>query len=132
MSKLVEQLRVVDTPFDPEDPHKVIRYRQLRDQSAALYKVWIYLEGASLPFIEKVTYRLHPTFPDPERTVARSVSNPNCQIVIWAWGAFTLQAIVEDKQGSSMRLEHYLTFGDQIQSAQRDDSVHFEEARYDA
>ncbi len=117
MSSLVESLSIVDTLYDPDGGEKEIHFRRLPRLPESLYKVWIYLEGASLPFVNQVTYILHPTFPDPKRTVARSISNPNCEIVIWAWGVFNLQAIVEDKQGKLLSLEHYLTFGQQLQKA---------------
>jgi transcription initiation factor IIF auxiliary subunit len=130
MSNLVEQLRVMDTPYEPGSQDRIIRFRALRGKSATLYKIWVYLEGSSLPFVNKVTYILHPTFPDPERIVTRTITNQNCQLVIWAWGTFTLQAVVEDKQGKLTRLDHYLTFGEEITSAQNDPNVKFEKARY--
>ena len=133
LSNFQDTLRIVDTLFDPDGGEKIICYRQMRGQSAPLYKVWLSLEGPSMPFVNQVTYTLHPTFPDPERRVARTVSNPNCQMVIWAWGVFTVQAVVEDKQGRLIRLEHYLTFNQQITDAKREGSgVRFEVSKYNS
>ncbi len=127
MSNLLESLHIIDTLYDPNGGEKVICYRNPRRQTESLYKVWIYLDGPSLPFVDRVTYVLHPTFPNPERTLARSLSNPNCEMVIWAWGVFTLKAVVEDKQGKLLKINHYLTFGRQLQEALKA-NVKFREA----
>lgn len=78
------------------------------------YKVWLYLDGPDLPYVKRVTYMLHPTFPDPERVVHRTAANPRCALPIWTWGLFTVTARVEDKQGRTVELLHDLTYGDQL------------------
>ena len=122
MSILVEKLRMTDSLFDPESDENIVYYRYVRGSDVPLYKVFIYLDGLALPFVNKVTYILHPTFPDPERTVSRTINNPKCQLVIWAWGVFTVRALVEDKQGQTIHLEHYLTFDKQISEAKNERS----------
>ncbi|MEW5939160.1 MAG: pYEATS domain-containing protein [Chloroflexota bacterium] len=119
MSSPAELIKIVDTVFDPDGDKKQIFYLRPRGQATILYKVWLYLDGPSMPFINKVTYILHPTFPNPERAVEKTVSNPDCEMVIWAWGTFTVQAVVEDKQGKLTRLERYLTFDKQIEKAKK-------------
>ena len=115
MSNLMNKLTIKDTAFDSDRNDKVIYYRQTANQDQPLYKVWIYLDGPSLPFVKQVRYILHPTFADPERVVARTVANPNCELIIWTWGIFTVTARVEDKEGNSISLEHYLTYGQQLE-----------------
>jgi hypothetical protein len=110
-------IRIVDTAFDPalgpNFPDRKVHIRRTgRDKP--LYKVWIYLTGPDLPSVQSVTYQLHPTFTDPTRTIPRTVSNPNCELVIWTWGIFTVTAIIQDKQGFQYRLTHSLTYHEQI------------------
>ena len=114
MPNLITSLSLKDTIFDPDNDERVAYVRQPKSQQP-LYKVWLYLDGPSLPFVERVTYTLHPTFPQPVRTVPRTVSNPRCGLVIWTWGTFTVKALVEDKQGNKVSLEQYLTYGKQVQ-----------------
>lgn len=78
------------------------------------YKVWIYLEGNDLPYVENVTYTLHETFKNPVRTVPRSPSNPNCTLVIWTWGVFLVKATIVDKQGFTYLVNHQLTYDKQF------------------
>jgi hypothetical protein len=120
MSRLLNALSIRDSAFDPNSSERVIYYRHFRSAGRDLYKVWLYLEGPSLPFVKKVKYILHPTFPKPERTVTRTMENPNCQLIIWTWGFFTVKAMVEDKQGNQIFLEHYLTYRDQLDDPNKD------------
>ena len=92
-------LKVKDTVFDPSSApqNRTVYYRS--EGQTTLYKVWILLEGIDLPYVASVTYRLHSTFPDPNRRVRRTVANPTCQLIIWTWGLFKIRAMVEDKNG---------------------------------
>lgn len=101
-----------DTLFDPDrspQPHAEVRYRHDRS-GTTLYKVWLYLDGRDLPYVQRVTYKLHPTFPNPERTVERSVRNPNCELILWTWGLFEVTAVIEDKKGQLYELRHQLGY----------------------
>ena len=69
-------LRVFDTAVDPTAEEKIVYYRPGADRP--LYRVWIYVDGPDLPFVDSVTYRLHPTFKEPERTVPRTTV-PYCE-----------------------------------------------------
>lgn len=42
------------------------------------------------PIVNKITYHLHETFPNPVREVFRTDANPNCKLVTWAWGKFPM------------------------------------------
>lgn len=105
-------LRIVDSVFEPGAPGKKVYVKS--EGNAQLYKVWIFLEGADLPYVESVMYKLHPTFPNPEQTVRRTVANPSCQLVIWTWGLFKIKARVMGKNGRIYELEYQLQYDQQL------------------
>lgn len=108
-------LAVKDSVFDPSlDPNISDLTVTVRQAKKPLYKVWIYLEGKDLPFIESVTYTLHKTFADPVRTVRRTSANPMCELVIWTWGLFEVAARVIDRQGQAYDFSHSLTYGNEL------------------
>ena len=72
--------------------------------STNFYKVWIFLEGRDLPYVDYVVYHLHESFNEPVRKIPRSASNPNCMLVTWTWGTFELVVEVVDKKGNSFTL----------------------------
>jgi hypothetical protein len=105
-------IQVKDTVLDPNAPPDTARKVHVRrqDQDTYYYKVWIYLEGNDLPYVDYVTFTLDETFAERYRTVTRSPSNPNCQLVIWTWGLFTVNAVINDKRGNQYEVEHRLTY----------------------
>ena len=108
-------LRVVDTVLGPpeeKDGPRTVRARL--KEGTRYYQVRIYLEGNDLPFVESVTYHLHPTFRDPHRTVERSSANPSCEIVVLTWGIFDLVAEIRDKSGRVYDLEHAMQYGEEL------------------
>ena len=108
-------VQVKDTVFDPNSPQSVDRKIHVREEGGTTYfKVWLYLEGEDLPYVESVTYTLHETFRNPERNVKLTPSNPNCQLVIWTWGVFTVKAKIFDKRGLTFELSHYLTYDQEL------------------
>jgi hypothetical protein len=118
-------IEVRDSVFDPNEyglaPFKfkspsgeTRKVRVRRGESKPVYKVWLYLVGNDVPYVESVTYTLHHTFDEPVRTVRRSLSNPQCQLVIWTWGVFEVRAVVRDKRGGHYELSHHLTYGKQL------------------
>lgn len=114
MANLLSSIYIVDTVHDPTTTDRdSVLAREIKT-SRPLYKVWIYLDGPSLPFVNKVTYHLHPTFPKPVQTIARTPSNPNCKFSIWTWGIFTIRAVIEDKQRGIVEVEHYLTYDQEL------------------
>jgi len=108
------ELRVFDTAVDPSAEEKIIYYKP---GAQPLYRVWIYVDGPDLPFVESVTYRLHPTFEQPERTVPRTISNPSCKLEIWTWGLFEVTAVVQTKNEQRFELRHELTYDQQFAEA---------------
>jgi len=115
MSRSQQALNVAlkDSLFDPDRPDdKVVQVR--RSESKSLYRVFLYLDGPDLPFVNRVTYRLHETFSPNTRTVARTPSNPRCKFDMWTWGVFTAVAVIEDQQNRTFRMSHYLEYAGQL------------------
>lgn len=119
------QLKVVvkDSLFDPNLPpsqDKQVHYWRKSGEELALYKVWLYLEGEALPYVQTATYRLDRTiFADSwERRVERSLTNPNCQLVIWTWRAFGVEVVIEDATGAVFALQYSLSFAQQLEQAE--------------
>lgn len=104
------KLEVVDTAFDPRAPGARKVYRQFAEAKRPLYKVWIFLKGKDLAFVDSVTYTLHRTFDSPVRTVQRSLKNPHCQLQIWTWGVFDVGVSIRDQSGNLYRLVHSLRY----------------------
>ncbi len=121
------QLDVYDSLFDPYKEYgkgakRKAWYRKLKGKDGKeiiLYKVWLYLDGPDLPFVKSVTYKLHPTFPNPVKNVMCSPENPKAAIHIWTWGVFTVEVTIEDIRGRIMKTSHYLTYD----SALRDENI---------
>ena len=112
-------VRVADSVFPPRRSGQKIHVRKHDDK--VLYKVWLYLEGNDLPFVQYVTYHLHPTFANPDRTVRRTAANPDCQLIIWTWGLFNVRAKIVDKNGNFVSLDHMLQYDQQIRRAEPED-----------
>ncbi len=111
------QLEVFDSLFDPYEnieadskPKAYYRERQDGETRTVWYKVWLYLDGPDLPFVKQVTYFLHPSFPNPKRTVTCTPDNPKAAFFIWTWGVFTVEVEIEDISGRIMKTSHYLTY----------------------
>lgn len=108
-------IRIRDSVFNPDLPPDPSRKTvTVREGEKSLYKVWLYLEGKDVPFIESVTYTLHETFPDRVRRVRRTSANPRCALVIWTWGIFDVEAKAKDTKGRLYDLEHRLTYDHEL------------------
>ncbi len=118
-------LKIIDTVFDPaiygieERPvlprnsavdAKFDIYMSKQDATVH-YKVWLFLSGADLPFVDYVTYQLHESFVEPLRTISRTPSNADCRLVIWTWGIFQVNVTIYDKNGRVYVLTHQLNYG---------------------
>ncbi|MFE7529827.1 pYEATS domain-containing protein [Kitasatospora sp. NPDC057542] len=78
--------------------------------SRPYFRIRVYLasfDAADLDRVTKVVYHLHPTFPEPDRTVTDR--STDFGLVVLAWGEFNLTADVYlAGQRKPVRLERYL------------------------
>src|SRR5258708_21182131 len=108
-------IEVKDTVFDPDQAKTGPQSVHVRMQEGKpLYKVWLYLSGLDLPYVQSVTYTLHSTFRNPIRKVKRGLSNQNCELVIWTWSLFEVKAIIEDKSNRRYEINHYLSYDKEL------------------
>jgi transcription initiation factor IIF auxiliary subunit len=72
------------------------------------WKWWIWIDGpqAELDQVDRVVYVLHPTFPNPVRTVTDRSTKFRLQTA--GWGVFLIRAKVIHKGGTETSLTHYL------------------------
>jgi len=72
------------------------------------YRWRVFLEGddGTLNEIEEVEYHLHPTFPNPVRTVKDRESG--FALESSGWGSFMMDIIVRFKDGTERQMNHYL------------------------
>jgi transcription initiation factor IIF auxiliary subunit len=72
------------------------------------WKWWIWVDGPpeELDQIDRVTYILHPTFPNPVRDVKNR--NTNFLLQTSGWGVFLIRAKVKHKDGRETSLTHNL------------------------
>ena len=112
-------VRVKDSVFNPSTSDRtiVVRRADATGGKPALYRVYLYLEGDDLPFVESVRYLLHESFDNRERTIVRSPSNPNCELVIWTWGLFRVTVTINDKRGQSFALHRDLQYDRELKSS---------------
>ena len=68
------------------------------------WSVW--LDGQDLGNVAKVTWKLHPTFPEPERVVDDPSTKFKLQTA--GWGTFLVKADILMKDGTTQKLEHEL------------------------
>lgn len=72
------------------------------------WSLWIEGADEDLDRIQSVTYTLHPTFPEPIRTVTDRASK--FQLRCSGWGIFRIAVTVRLKNGETIELEHHLQF----------------------
>jgi hypothetical protein len=110
------KIEVRDSVFDPDLPPNQARVAHYRkgENGQAFYKVWLYLSGESLPYVQAATYVLHETFADPVNRIVRLPSNPDCRLTIWTWGLFEVKVTIEDKMGRIYETVHRLTYDRQL------------------
>ena len=62
--------------------------------------------SGDLSEVEYVDYVLHPTFPNPRRTIRDSETR--FKLSTAGWGTFLIRAFVHPKKGQKIKLEHRL------------------------
>jgi transcription initiation factor IIF auxiliary subunit len=70
------------------------------------WSVWIEAHPVELEKIEKVVWRLHPTFPEPVREVSNR--KEKFRLETGGWGTFRVRAEVVMKGGAKAALSHDL------------------------
>ena len=110
------EVEVKDSIIDPDATDRTALWRN-PSSDKPLYRVFLYLDGPGLPYVNAVTYVLHPSFKDPTRQVFRTPANPRCKLEMWTWGLFRVQAIVTDHQGNMVTLSHDLQYSKDFPSA---------------
>lgn len=112
------EIQVRDTVFNPalpqSDPRNKVHY-QKRAKDTYYYRVFLFIDGYDLPYVESVTYTFDDSFPEPTQTVRRTPQNTNCQIAIWTWQRqFTLSATIVDKKGNTYQVMHEMTYAKEL------------------
>jgi transcription initiation factor IIF auxiliary subunit len=103
------EVKVQDSLLDPDSTDRTALVRNTKSDKP-LYRVFLFLDGPGLPYVNAVTYILHPTFREPTRQVSRTTANPRCKLEMWTWGLFRVQAIITDRQGEMVTLSHDLQY----------------------
>jgi transcription initiation factor IIF auxiliary subunit len=85
---------------------KIAQEFEYKGEDWWVWWIWIDAPDAELDQIEQVVYTLHPTFPEPVRTVKDRMSK--FRLSTAGWGAFRIQAKVVWKSGSHTKLVHEL------------------------
>lgn len=70
------------------------------------WSVWIDGPPEALDRVDHVVYTLHPTFPDPVRTIDDRTSSFRLSAI--GWGTFKIRARVQFKDQSVAKLSHDL------------------------
>ena len=117
---------VFNPGLPPSDPSNKVQVRPETDDTY-YYRVFLYVDGYELPYVESVTYTLDDSFPNPEQIVRRTPANPICQLVVWTWKElFTVVATIVDKKGNSYRITHDVSYVSELPQAE--DRYEFVEA----
>ena len=102
--------RQVDAlPHDIYMVHSARRDRTMDTEENEYYRLRMFLESdepQSLDEVASVTYRLHPTFKDPVRSVSDRKSNFELRTA--AWGEFNMTAEITYKGGKKLVVERYI------------------------
>jgi transcription initiation factor IIF auxiliary subunit len=72
------------------------------------WSIWVEGSPEDLADLESVTYRLHPTFPQP---VVRVTDPPKFKFSASGWGEFAISAVAVLKGDRTVDLEHWLELG---------------------
>jgi hypothetical protein len=101
--------QVNELPNDIYLVHEARRDRSLDSGGLEFYRIRITLDAdnpTKLDDVTSVTYRLHPTFRDPVRTVSDRKSNFELRTA--GWGEFNMTAEISLKGGNKLVVERYI------------------------
>lgn len=118
MRQKTYDLRVKDSLFNPDERSikglDIAYYKKQNKEDKTYYKVHLYIDGMDLAFVKRVKYILHKSFRNPVRIIERRPDNPHCKLILWTWGLFEIKVEIEDINGQKTELEHYLSYGKEI------------------
>ena len=92
------------------NPEKRIKYKTFRPGGHEHFHLGVWLEGSreELAEIDKVQYKLHPSF---KKQIRESYARNNgFSITFWAWGMFDIEITLFYSNGTTEKLTHYLEF----------------------
>jgi len=104
-------VEVSNDVYTPRDP----RLYYCVNNGLLSYKNRIYLTGPDLNKVAEVTYRLDPSFENPE--VSSSDAKSSFEIWIMTWGRFPMQAIITTKSGQVFEKDYYFSFKSNVEEA---------------
>jgi len=107
--KETDPRQIDELPHDIYMVHAARRDRTLDSGDYEYYRLRIFLEADAperLDEVAAVTYRLHPTFKDPIRSVTDRKSNFELRTA--GWGEFNMTAEISFKGGKKLVVERYI------------------------
>lgn len=93
-----------------KNPNGKVKFKTFNEGGSEHFHIGIWVEGddRDLDSIEKVQYKLHPSFKKYLReSAARS---NNFSITIWTWGMFDIEVTISKKDGTEEMLKYYLEY----------------------
>lgn len=105
--------------IDVIDKHNKVKFFEREGK----YLFWnrVYAKGEDMDKVKEITYIVHPSFPNPVRRVRNRESG--FELIIWAWGEFTIKIIITTKDEEEYYRDFFLGFGDKLEEAHRRDVV---------
>lgn len=111
--------------FDNEVVDKDNKVKYFQSGGKYLFRNRIYAKGGDIDKVEEITYIVHPSFPSPVRRVRNRESD--FELIIWAWGEFTIKIIITTKDGEEDYRDFDFRFGDKVRDARGNKDIKFEE-----
>lgn len=110
---------IKDSLFDPESIIKRDR-NNIEEKligNIYYYKVWIYITGKDIVYVDNVRYTLHSSFGDNERIriYDRKPSNQYCKFFIETFGVFDINVEIKLKNGRLLKKSHRLSYDRELE-----------------
>lgn len=116
--RFTNEVALNEVVYDKEE--KVVHYKRRWKVGRIFYKNRIYV-SKGVDKISRVKYILHPTFPNPVRTVTNK--DKNFELIFWAWGGFQMDIIVTDTDGEIYNYKCSTRLNELLREAKADKSV---------
>jgi len=106
------------------DPYKGDEEIHLQQRGAnVLYRLFVFIDGAHLPYVGSAIYRLPTNFPAPIQHIARTPANPMCRLPLWTYTELDLHVEVVLTTGHRVSSFMRTTIGQQMSN--RPDAVRY-------